>query len=75
MTCPRCAHDTLDTVTTSPVPGVWDGQSDSEQVLWWLWNQPGRDMHHLRPRQPSRASVLWTVRGVAPGRSRRRALD
>ncbi|MGH1553408.1 non-oxidative hydroxyarylic acid decarboxylases subunit D [Streptomyces sp. L7] len=24
MICPRCAHDTVDTVSTSPVPGVWD---------------------------------------------------
>ncbi len=42
MICPRCAHDTLDTVTTSPVPGVWDVLQCTRCLYMWRTTEPDR---------------------------------
>jgi hypothetical protein len=40
MTCPRCAHDTVDTVTTSPVPGIWDVLQCTRCLYLWRTTEP-----------------------------------
>ena len=42
MTCPRCAHATVDTVTTSPVPGVWDVLQCARCLYMWRTTEPDR---------------------------------
>ncbi|MGQ4430217.1 MULTISPECIES: non-oxidative hydroxyarylic acid decarboxylases subunit D [unclassified Streptomyces] len=42
MICPRCAHDTLDIVTTSPVPGVWDVLQCVRCLYMWRTTEPDR---------------------------------
>jgi hypothetical protein len=50
MICPRRAHDTLDTVTTSPVPGVWDVLQRVRCLYTWRTTEPDRPSHEaLRP--------------------------
>ncbi|WP_327406667.1 hypothetical protein OG194_45885 [Streptomyces sp. NBC_01288] len=42
MICPRCAHDTVDTVTTSPVHGVWDVLQCARCLYMWRTTEPDR---------------------------------
>jgi hypothetical protein len=42
MICPRCAHDTVETVTTSPVPGVWDVLQCARCLYMWRTTEPAR---------------------------------
>ncbi|WP_328686633.1 non-oxidative hydroxyarylic acid decarboxylases subunit D [Streptomyces sp. NBC_00343] len=42
MICPRCAHDTVDTVTASPVPGVWDVLQCARCLYMWRTTEPDR---------------------------------
>lgn len=42
MICPRCAHDTIETVTTSPVPGVWDVLQCAHCLYMWRTTEPAR---------------------------------
>ncbi|MFG2377755.1 non-oxidative hydroxyarylic acid decarboxylases subunit D [Streptomyces sp. NPDC048504] len=42
MICPRCAHDTVDTVTASPVPGVWDVLQCVRCLYMWRTTEPDR---------------------------------
>ncbi|MGW0830618.1 non-oxidative hydroxyarylic acid decarboxylases subunit D [Streptomyces prunicolor] len=42
MICPRCAHDTVDTVTTSSVPGVWDVLQCARCLYMWRTTEPDR---------------------------------
>lgn len=42
MICPRCAHDTIETVTTSPVPGVWDVLQCARCLYMWRTTEPAR---------------------------------
>lgn len=40
--CPRCAHETVDHVATSPVPGVWDVLSCGRCFYMWRTTEPER---------------------------------
>ncbi|MFD7920790.1 non-oxidative hydroxyarylic acid decarboxylases subunit D [Streptomyces sp. NPDC059740] len=40
--CPRCAHEGVATVTTSPVPGVWTVLSCERCRYMWRTTEPGR---------------------------------
>lgn len=40
--CPRCAHDTIDRITTSPVPGVWDVLQCRQCLYMWRTSEPAR---------------------------------
>jgi hypothetical protein len=42
MICARCSHDTVDTVTTSPVPGVWDVLQCVRCLYMWRTTEPDR---------------------------------
>jgi hypothetical protein len=42
MICPRCAHDAVDTVATSPVPGVWDVLQCTRCLYMWRTTEPAR---------------------------------
>jgi late competence protein required for DNA uptake (superfamily II DNA/RNA helicase) len=42
MICPRCAHDAIETVTTSPVPGVWDVLQCARCLYMWRTTEPAR---------------------------------
>ncbi|MFE2426528.1 non-oxidative hydroxyarylic acid decarboxylases subunit D [Streptomyces sp. NPDC059373] len=42
MICPRCAHETVGTVTTSPVPGVWDVLQCARCLYMWRTTEPAR---------------------------------
>jgi hypothetical protein len=35
MICPRCAHQTIDELATSPVPGVWDVLQCARCLYTW----------------------------------------
>ncbi|WP_432570209.1 non-oxidative hydroxyarylic acid decarboxylases subunit D [Kineococcus sp. SYSU DK005] len=40
--CPRCAHETLDVLTTSPVPGVWEVLQCLRCHYTWRTSEPAR---------------------------------
>jgi hypothetical protein len=40
MICPRCAHDAVETITTSPVPGVWDVLQCARCLYMWRTSEP-----------------------------------
>ncbi|GAA3853428.1 non-oxidative hydroxyarylic acid decarboxylases subunit D [Streptomyces sp. NPDC003631] len=40
--CPRCAHETVETVFTSPVPGVWDVLQCRQCLYMWRTTEPAR---------------------------------
>ncbi|MCX4405377.1 non-oxidative hydroxyarylic acid decarboxylases subunit D [Streptomyces sp. NPDC059837] len=42
MICPRCAHDIIETVTTSPVPGAWDVLQCGRCLYMWRTTEPAR---------------------------------
>lgn len=42
MICPRCAHDDVGTVTTSPVPGVWKVLQCARCLYMWRTTEPAR---------------------------------
>lgn len=42
MICPRCAHDAVETVATSPVPGVWDVLQCARCLYMWRTTEPAR---------------------------------
>lgn len=42
MTCPRCAHDDVAVVTTSPVPGVWEVLQCARCLYMWRTTEPER---------------------------------
>lgn len=42
MICPRCAHDGIETVTTSPVPGVWEVLQCGRCLYMWRTTEPDR---------------------------------
>ncbi|WP_392674805.1 non-oxidative hydroxyarylic acid decarboxylases subunit D [Streptomyces sp. LN785] len=42
MICPRCAHGTIETITTSPVPGVWDVLQCARCLYMWRTTEPER---------------------------------
>ncbi|WP_328760462.1 non-oxidative hydroxyarylic acid decarboxylases subunit D [Streptomyces sp. NBC_00271] len=42
MICPRCAHDIVETVTTSPVPGAWDVLQCGRCLYMWRTTEPAR---------------------------------
>lgn len=41
-TCPRCAHDTIKQLFTSPVPGIWDVLQCQQCLYTWRTNEPAR---------------------------------
>lgn len=40
--CPRCAHDTIEHVHASPVPGVWDVVQCTRCLYMWRTSEPAR---------------------------------
>ncbi|CAM5640608.1 non-oxidative hydroxyarylic acid decarboxylases subunit D [Streptomyces fumanus] len=40
--CPRCAGDAVTTVTTSPVPGVWEVLQCPRCLYMWRTTEPER---------------------------------
>ncbi|MFH8658094.1 non-oxidative hydroxyarylic acid decarboxylases subunit D [Streptomyces afghaniensis] len=40
--CPRCAHQTVDLVFSSPVPGVWDVLQCPQCLYMWRTSEPAR---------------------------------
>ncbi|MDF3289878.1 non-oxidative hydroxyarylic acid decarboxylases subunit D [Streptomyces silvisoli] len=40
--CPRCAHETIDKVHTSPVPGAWDVLQCAQCLYTWRTSEPPR---------------------------------
>lgn len=42
MICPRCAHETIDTLHSSPVPGVWDVLQCRQCLYCWRTSEPAR---------------------------------
>ncbi|MEU8825126.1 non-oxidative hydroxyarylic acid decarboxylases subunit D [Streptomyces sp. NPDC048636] len=40
--CPRCAHKTIETVATSPVPGVWEVLQCVRCRYMWRTTEPAR---------------------------------
>lgn len=42
MICPRCAHDIIESVTTSPVPGAWDVLQCGRCLYMWRTTEPAR---------------------------------
>ncbi|MGW2937166.1 non-oxidative hydroxyarylic acid decarboxylases subunit D [Streptomyces sp. NPDC055722] len=40
MICPRCAHDTVETITISPVPGIWDVLQCTRCLYMWRTSEP-----------------------------------
>ncbi|MER6980365.1 non-oxidative hydroxyarylic acid decarboxylases subunit D [Streptomyces carpinensis] len=40
--CPRCAHDTLEHVHASPVPGIWDVLQCVRCLYMWRTSEPAR---------------------------------
>jgi hypothetical protein len=42
LVCPRCAHDIIETVTTSPVPGAWDVLQCGRCLYMWRTTEPAR---------------------------------
>ena len=41
-TCPRCAHDGIDTLYTAQVPGVWDVLHCNQCQYVWRTTEPPR---------------------------------
>lgn len=42
MICPRCADEALETLATSPVPGVWDVLQCARCLYTWRTTEPDR---------------------------------
>jgi hypothetical protein len=42
LICPRCAHDIIESVTTSPVPGAWDVLQCGRCLYMWRTTEPAR---------------------------------
>ncbi|MEV6231257.1 non-oxidative hydroxyarylic acid decarboxylases subunit D [Saccharopolyspora shandongensis] len=40
--CPRCAHETVDKLYSSPVPGVWDVLQCQQCLYTWRTSEPAR---------------------------------
>jgi vanillate/4-hydroxybenzoate decarboxylase subunit D len=40
--CPRCAHQTLNQLYTSPVPGVWEVLQCAQCLYTWRTSEPAR---------------------------------
>ncbi|MCX5395554.1 non-oxidative hydroxyarylic acid decarboxylases subunit D [Streptomyces sp. NBC_00102] len=40
--CPRCAFETIGTLATSPVPGVWDLLQCGQCLYTWRTTEPAR---------------------------------
>ncbi|MGQ4596826.1 non-oxidative hydroxyarylic acid decarboxylases subunit D [Nocardia sp. R6R-6] len=40
--CPRCAHDLIEQLFTSPVPGVWDVLQCQRCFFCWRTSEPPR---------------------------------
>lgn len=43
--CPRCAHDTIEQLSTSPVPGVWEVLQCARCLYCWRTTEPARRTH------------------------------
>ncbi|GAA2902022.1 non-oxidative hydroxyarylic acid decarboxylases subunit D [Streptomyces mexicanus] len=42
LVCPRCAHETVDQLYTSPVPGAWDVLQCRQCLYCWRTTEPDR---------------------------------
>jgi hypothetical protein len=40
--CPRCAHDAIETVTTSELPAVWEVLQCGRCLYMWRTTEPAR---------------------------------
>ncbi|MFE2448729.1 non-oxidative hydroxyarylic acid decarboxylases subunit D [Stenotrophomonas sp. NPDC087984] len=40
--CPRCAHETIEHITGSPVPGVWEVLQCGRCLYMWRTSEPAR---------------------------------
>ncbi|GHF86544.1 non-oxidative hydroxyarylic acid decarboxylases subunit D [Streptomyces thermodiastaticus] len=40
--CPRCAHDGIEHVHSSPVPGVWEVLQCARCLYMWRTSEPAR---------------------------------
>jgi vanillate/4-hydroxybenzoate decarboxylase subunit D len=40
--CPRCTHDTIDELYTSPVPGAWEVLQCTQCLYTWRTSEPAR---------------------------------
>ncbi|MFB9616399.1 non-oxidative hydroxyarylic acid decarboxylases subunit D [Kutzneria kofuensis] len=41
-TCPRCAHDIIEVLFTSPVVGVWEVRQCQQCLYCWRTSEPAR---------------------------------
>jgi len=41
-TCPRCAHDTIEVLFTSPVVGAWAVRQCQQCLYCWRTSEPAR---------------------------------
>jgi hypothetical protein len=42
MICPRCDHETISLLFSSPVPGVWDVLQCQQCLYCWRTSEPAR---------------------------------
>ncbi|MEW2289373.1 non-oxidative hydroxyarylic acid decarboxylases subunit D [Streptomyces sp. NPDC047841] len=42
LTCPRCVYESVETLFTSPVPGVWDVLQCQRCLYMWRTSEPAR---------------------------------
>jgi vanillate/4-hydroxybenzoate decarboxylase subunit D len=40
--CPRCAHETINELYTSPVPGIWEVLQCAQCLYMWRTSEPAR---------------------------------
>ncbi|MFD7503172.1 non-oxidative hydroxyarylic acid decarboxylases subunit D [Streptomyces sp. NPDC059850] len=40
--CPRCAHETIEHIFSSPVPGVWEVLQCGRCLYMWRTSEPAR---------------------------------
>jgi hypothetical protein len=41
-TCPRCAHEAIEVLASSPVPGVWEVVQCAHCLYTWRTTEPAR---------------------------------
>jgi vanillate/4-hydroxybenzoate decarboxylase subunit D len=42
LNCPRCDHETIEKLYSSPVPGVWDVLQCQQCLYTWRTSEPAR---------------------------------
>ncbi|GHH29864.1 non-oxidative hydroxyarylic acid decarboxylases subunit D [Streptomyces rubradiris] len=55
--CPRCAHESVGTLYSSPVPGVWDVVQCARCLYTWRTSEPDRRTRRAAYPQAFRLTV------------------